>query len=347
MPSLFRFFLYLPIRNEVKQEAFLRRFFENKLISVVHNNRGQAVIEYILLLVIVVSLVLGLRGVFGAMNTFMSDMIGGYVSCLMEYGELPALGVEESDLKQHKEGDGKRCPLPTFSAAAAFGGGSTGGTGGTGGATGGGSGNGSNNGKNGNNGRGGSNASKSGNQSNQSADAEDSSRGNGSGSKSRTAARGRGSSPYSRGQISRTGSAATADNPQDLNDTPKVKAIAGAEEESGGAGDLAGGRRGSRRASPVRPKYKALTGKMAEDVQKSVRIARKPGSTLLAVDEGYRMTVVKRNFTPPEVKPPPEEKPEEGFSFGNFLKWIIIAGIIIACVILFGGQVLNYSNSDS
>ncbi len=314
---------------------------------VIGNNQGQAVIEYILLLVIIVSLVLGMRGVFGAMNTFMTDMIGGYVSCLMEYGELPSLGVEDSDLKQHKDGDGKRCPLPSFSAAASFGGGYTGGAGGSSGGSGSGSGSGGN-GKNasGSGGKGGE-ASKSGS-SGDSSDGDGSSRsGSSKSSSSRASARGRGSSPYSRGQISRSTGFSTADNPQDLNDTSKIKAISAAEDESSDGGDVSGGRRSYRRSSSARPKYKALVGKMAEEVQKSTRVPRKPGSTLLSTDEGYRMTVVKRNFTPPEVKPPPEEKPQEGFGFGNFLKWIIIAGIIIACFILFGGQVMNYSNSDS
>ena len=41
-----------------------------------------------------------------------------------------------------------------------------------------------------------------------------------------------------------------------------------------------------------------------------------------------------------------EDKPVD-WGMGNFLKWILIIGMIIAIVIFFGGQILNYSNSDS
>jgi hypothetical protein len=327
----------------VKQEAFFRRFFIRKSVSIVGNNSGQAVIEYVLLLIVVVSLVLGLRGVFTSMNSFMTDMIGGYITCLMEYGELPALGVEENELKQHKDGAGKRCPVPRFVASTSFGnstGGGSGGPGSSGSANG--SGSSKSSGRNG-----GKSASKNGDGSDSSDGSSDSKRGGGSSSNSRSSARGRSSSsPYSRGQISRAGGFSTADNPSDLNNATKTKALEAPEEDSG-SGDTSRSRRNSRRSARANAKYKALVGKMAEDLQKNVRTPRKPSSTLLAVDEGFRMTVVKRNFTPPEQKPYIEEKPEEGFQFGSFLKWIIIAGIIIACFILFGGQVMNYSNSDS
>lgn len=328
----------------MKQEAFFRKILLNQSTSLIGNTRGQAVIEYILLLVIVVSLVLGMRGVFSSMNNFMSDIVGGYVSCLMEYGELPSLGVEESDLKQHKDGAGKRCPYPSFSAVTAFAGTSAG-SGGTGTSGAGGSG--------GNKGAAGRGAGKGSSGAKGSGDGSDTNKepsgsGSSSGNSSRTG-RGRNSSPYSRGQISRSGGGkSTADNPQDLNSNAKIKTIDDAGEGQGELGD--GGsavRRGSRRATPGRSKYKALSGKMAEELDRGARIPRKPGSTLLATEEGYRLTVLKRTINPPDTKQKIEEEKDESFNFGNFMKWIIIAGILIACFILFGGQVMNYSNSDS
>lgn len=344
MRPLFRFKLYLPIRNKVKQEPILQRIFRINHISAVTNNRGQAVVEYVLLMIVVVSLILGLRGVFSSMNTFMSDMIGGYVSCLMEYGELPSFGIDDSELKQHKDGAGKKCPVPRFSPSANLGGSSTGGTGSGGSGTS----NGASNGKNGSGSKSGSSASNGGNGS----DGSGGSGGSGSGGSSSGSRgnRGRaGSSPYSRGQISRAGNTGfgKADNPQELNANGKIRAIDVGEGEGSNYEGSSRGRRRSRRTFTEKPKYKALAGKMAEDVQKNVKTPRKPTSTLLAVDEGFRMTVVKRNFTPPERKPELEEKREEEFTFGGFLKWIIIAGIVIACFILFGGQALNYSNSDN
>ena len=64
-------------------------------------------------------------------------------------------------------------------------------------------------------------------------------------------------------------------------------------------------------------------------------------------EEGYRFLPQKRTFNPPKWDAPKEEAKDEGFDFGNFMKWIIIAGIVIAAFILFGGQVMNYSNSDN
>jgi len=332
----------------VKQEAFFRKLLLNKSTSVVDNTRGQAVIEYILLLVIIISLVMGMRGVFGAMNTFMSEIVGGYVSCLMEYGELPSLGVEEADLKQHKDGAVKRCPYPTFSAATAFGAtgvSGSGGTGTSGSGGGGGSGVGSkgkDSGKSAGNSGSGSSGSGSG-----SGDKAENGSGSGSGGSSR-GNRGRNSSPYSRGQVNRAGSgSSTADNPKDLNNNAKIKSIDEAGGQSEELGDGYGGRRSSRRGAGERSKYKALSGKMAEMLDKGNRVSRKPGSTLLATEEGYRLTALKRTINPPEAKAKVEEQKDESFGFGNFMKWIIIAGILIACFILFGGQVMNYSNSDS
>lgn len=319
----------------MKQEAILRRFFSNRSTFSVDNHRGQAVIEYILLLVIVVSLILGMRGVFSSMNSFMSDMIGGYVSCLMEYGELPAFGVADSDLKHHQDGDGRRCPVPTFSAAASFG------AGGAGGPNGGPGGRGTQNRGDGkvNNGNG---AEKGGNIG-EASDTGSGASGGGGGSRGSTArSRARNSSPYSKGQMSRAGGDTGTADGAELEDG-KVKALAGPEED--GYGD--GGRRSSRRATPFRPKSRAISGKLAAELEKGARMSRKPGSTLIGVDEGYRLTALKRTVNPPPAREIAQDKNEEGFSFGSFLKWLIIAGIVIACFILFGGQIMNYSNSDS
>ncbi|MBC7457237.1 MAG: hypothetical protein H7235_03090 [Bdellovibrionaceae bacterium] len=53
-----------------------------------------------------------------------------------------------------------------------------------------------------------------------------------------------------------------------------------------------------------------------------------------------------------QLKPPQRavaavaEEPETEMGFGYFLKWIMIAGIGIAIFIFFGGQIMNYNNSD-
>lgn len=55
--------------------------------------QGQAVIEYILLLIIIVSIILGVLYQFNdAFKNFLQSYFGDYIACLLETGELPSLG---------------------------------------------------------------------------------------------------------------------------------------------------------------------------------------------------------------------------------------------------------------
>ncbi len=328
----------------MKQGTYFKKLSQIRRAGFAGNQQGQAVIEYVLLLVVTVSLVLGFRGVFSSMNNFMSDFMGEYVVCLMEYGELPALGVQEADLKQHKDGGaGRKCEFRKYSAAfvASSGSGGSGGSGGT---------SGPGNGKTGGGGKSGSNPTKGSDGSNKSANSDASKSGNESSSGSDLASKrsaGR-ASPYTTGQISNSGSYSAADAPGSAADK-KIKIL---EDETGKGRNAAAtdsSRSNQRRVGYQNGKYKAITGGMAEQIEKNSKLRpRKPSSNLLASDEGgYRFVPHKKTFTPPERKPDLVEPPDEGFQFGNFLKWLIIAGIVIAGFVLFGGQVLNYSNSDS
>lgn len=60
------------------------------------NCLGQGTMEYILILVIVVALILSLTAQFyQPLQAFINTSMGGYVSCLLESGQLPALGNQE------------------------------------------------------------------------------------------------------------------------------------------------------------------------------------------------------------------------------------------------------------
>lgn len=62
---------------------------------------GQGLTEYLLLLVVTVSLVLALANAyFRPMNRFLQNYVGEYIECLIDYGELPGLGYSESDVEQ-------------------------------------------------------------------------------------------------------------------------------------------------------------------------------------------------------------------------------------------------------
>ncbi len=62
-------------------------------------NSGQAVIEYVLILVITVSLILALvYQVFKPFQSFVQSYMGSYVECLLESSELPSFGYEEAEI---------------------------------------------------------------------------------------------------------------------------------------------------------------------------------------------------------------------------------------------------------
>lgn len=61
--------------------------------DLVGNRQGQAIIEYILILVVSLSLVLTVSvQIFTPLKFFLKDFMGTYVQCLLETGELPAMG---------------------------------------------------------------------------------------------------------------------------------------------------------------------------------------------------------------------------------------------------------------
>jgi hypothetical protein len=67
--------------------AFLRKPFNTS------SQKGQAVTEYLLILVIVVGIALGvIYQLSGAFRKYVENYFGEYVACLLETGELPGLG---------------------------------------------------------------------------------------------------------------------------------------------------------------------------------------------------------------------------------------------------------------
>ncbi len=61
--------------------------------DLVKGRQGQAIVEYILILVVSLALILTVTvQVFKPMQFFLKDFMGTYVKCLLDTGELPALG---------------------------------------------------------------------------------------------------------------------------------------------------------------------------------------------------------------------------------------------------------------
>lgn len=298
-------------------------------------NSGQAVVEYILIVSIAVALVFIMKGAFKGMSNFIDNYLGLYTECLMAHGELPSLGVSDSasfsdgsGLKEHLNSDYKcesgfksftlvegRPPIATSSAGS------------------------------------GSRASSGGSKNNQETSAGGSSSSSSEKSKRDNAVSGGGSSsnPYESGQVRRGRSSADGFASNGGNKSRLI------EEGEGDELDGSGRRRKPRESRIIyrdRQRYRAVLGQEAEQLlNQSSRstFKRKPTSRTIAKADGGNAPGPRSGL----MKPPPEKKilsadtPDEGWGFGKLIKFILIIGIIVALVILFGGQLLNYSNSDS
>ena len=327
----------------------------NSFAGTILNRRGQAVVEYILLAVIVVSLMIGMKNVFGTLNEGINRYIGDYIVCLMEFGELPTLGVQNSDLKKHVGGSGKTCDknFASFSFADGrefTGGGSSAGRSGSGS---GGSAGGSNNSnsdrdRNGAGANSGNQASSSSGDKNNSGgdDGDDATGAGGLGRGGRSGAKKPGAVAARGASVSNLG---TADGGFD--DAQKVRVID--EDPDAEAKKKKDKSRNSRLSNRIiTPNaYRAISGRMAQEIEKQRpnRLTRRPTSTVkvLTASEGSRMGPYKKNFTPPPpVKTVEMADNNSGFDFGNIIRWLLIAAMVVAIVIFFGGQVMNYSNSN-
>ncbi len=291
-------------------------------------------VEYILLCVVVIGLVLAAKNMFDALDKGIDNYVGGYFTCLMEYGELPSLGVKNSELKKHISGSGKKCEakFEEFSIASGRPPVGAGGSGGRSGSARGGS---DAEGRSGE----GEGANRNQSEAEEAAGENDAlssvRKGGGSGGSNRRELRGNsGYNAYS-----------TADNP--INEgAPKIRIL---EEEDEANNQRGGNRRLGGSFSRPEP-YRAITGRMKKELQKQQKrkpTARTPTKTVkkLTDEEKTRVTIkknIERSLASNEIK---QKSNTDGFTFGNLLRWLLIGGMVIAIVIFFGGQIMNYSNS--
>ena len=67
-------------------------------MSLLHNQRGQGIVEYILVLIVGVSLILGgMYQLNSAFKTWATNYFGNYLACLLEAGELPSISGDGGD----------------------------------------------------------------------------------------------------------------------------------------------------------------------------------------------------------------------------------------------------------
>lgn len=305
---------------------FLRKTFADQRSRA--NEAGQAIVEYILVLIITVSIILGVMYQFNdAFKQFMDSWFGDYITCLMETGELPALGGAASGL----------CVSPQFNLAA--------------GETGPGGDNSSGSSSSGSSNSNSESESESGSGSGSDSNNNDSSSGLDGGSSSRS--KGLRPSRFNTSGGASNGEASTLNNRssnrsgrfsqkiENSNQQKKEKIAGGSETDDSTTG---GGRRGRtlRRRRIVYTGYDDLNDKKRKEDAPPVVAQGK-----MAKDEGGVSTLREQRFglELPKSRKPTNEDMKSGFSFEVFIKFLMIAGIILAIVIFLGGQAVQIKKS--
>jgi hypothetical protein len=281
---------------------------------------GQAVVEYMLILVVSVTLILSLASViFTPFQVFLNQFLGEYVSCLLESGELPPMGASPLKAK------GPACPLPKFKGGnpVSIPGGPTGIYGGSEGSDGSGS-------------NSGSSKSDGSDKDSANADGSDSDRGKGS-----RGGRGGSSSSSFMGNRPTAGDGAGAEGLSKSREIP----IAGVE--GGGPGNFNGNKFANIAlgSSERKTKAVALDG-MTDEQKKSLKQTERGGQVKIATAEGFAAKEKKTTLKPPERKAASTvEEEETGFQFGGLIRILFIIAIIVIIISLIGGQVAQMMKS--
>lgn len=285
----------------------------NNQNKYLRNQHGQALVEYILILVVSVTVVLGISAqIFKPMQSFLNDYMGGYTSCLLETGELPSFGGTQGTTV---------CQYKKFEPGAPLAAGSGSGSSGSGG---------SSSSKNGS----GSDSDKNSSNSSSSNDSESSGSSSGGGVRSSS------SSGRSMGRRSRGGSADGASA-----GASKVTEIAASNVGTGGAGFFKGNATAYAAASAEGKRRAIGLSGVSDSVKKEMAKNENSGTRMLASTESAERPPKKSIVKPPVKKPEIADESSSAMNFGNFLRIIFIAAIIIILVALMGGQVAQMMKS--
>jgi len=96
------------------QQGLNHFFTKNRKYQII-NFHGQALVEYVLVLIVTVSIILSLIAqIFTPFGNFLDKYMGSYVSCLLDFGELPTLGSPISTIANE---DGCDARFETFSVS--------------------------------------------------------------------------------------------------------------------------------------------------------------------------------------------------------------------------------------
>jgi hypothetical protein len=270
------------------------------------NQRGQAVLEYILLMIVIMVTVVSIFMAFSrSTQEFISNYWGAYFQCLLETGELPTLGSDDNSTAECDESfqpftlAAGRPPINN-NANADSGSGSDG---------------------NGNN---------SNNNSDNPGDVASSSAGGGGGSPSSTSGNFDENFAKNNKQVPLTQADINAGAKDNGGGRPGFYNFG----QNGNDDDNGNGRSEFVPAGGIYAKMKD------EDGKKPVVAVKTDGDK--TADGAPRR--VPANL---DRKPPAQVEADTGMTLPDFFKYLLIIGIILALVIFFGNQVMNFQKSQS
>lgn len=291
--------------------VFFEKTFASQKSRV--SQAGQAVVEYILVLVVTVSIIIGILYQFNdAFKGFLDNYFGDYIACLLETGELPSLGGDGPTQSECNAG------FANFSIANGR----------------------PSKGSNGSSSGRGSGGDSSGSSGKSADDASDSqSTGQGSRRRSRPSKFTSNHSPSNSeaSASSRKGRPAR----QSVRNNQAIKDASGLGAGSSDAS--AGGGRGRRivrkRIIHLGEEYLTKDAKKKKDkVVSRGKPKKKNGKSSSLRKATFELEL-------PKPKRKLAEADLDGFSFGFFIKFLLIAAIIIALLLFLGGQALQIKKS--
>ncbi|MCM2282871.1 MAG: hypothetical protein NDI61_13610 [Bdellovibrionaceae bacterium] len=293
------------------------------------NESGQAIIEYILILVVVIALILGLAYQFNsAFRVYVTNYFGNYLACLIETGELPILGANSGGGSCHAQfyrpfnpADGQ--PLPGFAGSGGGGGGGGGGS------------------RPGSSGSSGQTSAK-GNRSSDRSNSASSRSGNNNGSGGGAADSGNGGNGSAR-------TAASLINGRGRPKQTQVGQLAGNSNEAPKALELA--KRRSNSVGEVDPNQgrvnrMSLDRRFFSDRELEARGKEKPIMTLVnEAESGSTLRPKVTSFEARRKVAAKEDDNEESIGIGGILRILLIIAIVVILFLLIGGQALQISKS--
>jgi hypothetical protein len=277
----------------------------SKRQSSLTNRRGQAAVEYVLMLVVSVALLVALAyQVFRPMQEFLQDYMGSYIACLLETGELPSLGNSDSKDQLQAEGcDAKFKPATAKSGRPPADASSSS-----------------------------SDSSSSKDKSSSSSDSDSSKSGGGSSASSADASNGR-------NLLTRSGRRGGADGPKASDG--KTTDIPIADPGS----KFYNRRTDANSASGNAGRRTVLGGVGFTDDEKKKQTRKENSNNSMNLSDESGRKDKKISIQKPERKVAAEAE-DEAMTFGNFFRFLLIAAIIIALVMVLGSQALKIVKSQ-